>query len=420
MKQLTTLLTALAVICFFGTAAFALDIGGDVKVLGYWAENVTDTDDDRDDQDDFLRTETHLWFQADLSDNVTTRICVETDRAFDDDSEGGQNNLDVFLEEAWIQAMYLYDSAISAKLGRQFIEFGDGFIIGDADPGSEASLNTKGEWEVDPFDAILVWYDGDDWVLNAILAKAVENRVESSRGDGDADVYGLYFTYSGVEDWVFDLYGFFANVEDSGSLPFGSHNADLFCVGARFAGSAYEGLSYKLEGAYEFGDIDIIAGTADADLDVSAWAIEAGIKYAFDAEYNPWLGFTYVYLSGDDDGATDGDIDGFYAPFENRTYGEILDPNSNVHIFNLAGGFDVNEDVAVTAKYYYFLADEDGPYGGDDDIGHEVDAFLDYQFSEETTATLAAGVFIPEDAVENVNLDDDLALFVRAGVKVEF
>jgi len=412
MKKTTTLLAALAVICFMGTSAFALDIGGDIKVLGYYGENVLDTNDDLDDQDDFLRLETHLWFQADLSDNVTTKVSVEADRAFDNynQAEGGQNSLDVFLEEAWIQGAYLYDSAVSVKLGRQFIEFGDGFMIGDSQPFSEASLNSKGEWEVDPFDAILAWYDGDDWVLNLLFAKTIETNI----ADEDTDAYVAYFTYSGVEDYVIDVYGMYGNIESDVLLP-APGDANVWAIGARIAGSAIEGMSYKLEGVYEGGDIDVAGG----DLDLSAWAVEAGVKYMFDAEYNPWLGFTYVFLSGDDDGLADGDLDAFIAPFANRTYGEILDLSSNAHIFNLAGGLDVNEDVALTAKYYYFLADEDD-FMNDDNIGHELDAFLDYTFSEETTATLAAGVLLPEDVIENSNGEDDLAWFVRAGVKVEF
>lgn len=414
MKKLTTLMAAFAVISFCG-AAFALDIGGDIKVLGYWADNVTDNFDDTDDQEAYLRNETHLWFQADLSDNVTTKVSVEADRVFDQqDSENpgaADNDLELFLEEAWIQAMYLYDSAFSAKIGRQFVEFGDGFIVGDSAPGSEGSLNDKGEWEVDPFDAILVWYDADDWVLNLMAAKVVENRLVNN----DIDVYGAYFSYNGVEDYVFDLYGFMAKIK---SAYMGINDADAYWVGARMAGSAIDGLSYKLEGTYEFGDVD-----DPGDGDISAWAIEAGAKYMFDAEYNPWVGLTYVYLSGDDD-AMDSDEEDFTAPFQNRTYGEIADPlvSCNAHIFNLAGGFDVNEDVAVSAKYYYLMAAEDEQYGGEDKIGHEVDAFLDYQFSEETTATLAAGFFAPGDAVEKgmAGRSDDTAWFVRAGVKVEF
>jgi len=410
MKKLTTLLTALAVISLFGTAFAQLDIGGDIKVLGFWEDNVTDADDDADDQEAFLRTETHLWFQADLSDNVTTKISVETDRVWSqDDAEGGQNDLDVFLEEAWMQMMYLYDSAFSVKLGRQFVEFGDGFIVGDSNPSSEATVADKGEWEVDPFDAVLAWYDGDDWILNLMGAKVVESGI----GNDDIDVYGAYFSYSGAEEMVFDVYGFMAKIK---SAYMGITDADAYWVGARLAGTMVEGLSYKLEGTYEFGDVD-----APVEGDISAWAVEAGAKYMFDAEYNPWVGLTYAFLSGDDD-PLDDDFEDFMAPFQNRIYGEIADPwvNCNAHIFNLAGGFDVNEDVAVNLKYYYLMAAEDEVYGGEDEIGHEVDAYLDYQFSEETTATLAAGFFSPGDAVKNVLGTDDEAFFVRGGIKVEF
>lgn len=418
MKKLTTLLTALAVISLFGTAFAQLDIGGDIKVLGFWEDNVTDADDDADDQEAFLRTETHLWFQADLSDNVTTKISVETDRVWSqDDAEGGQNDLDVFLEEAWIQMMYLYDSAFSVKLGRQFVEFGDGFIVGDSNPFSEETVADKGEWEVDPFDAVLVWYDGDDWILNLMGAKVVESGI----GNDDTDVYGAYFSYSGAEEMVFDLYGFMAKIK---SDVFGIDDADVYWVGARIAGTMVEGLSYKLEGTYEFGEAE------DGDVDISAWAVEAGAKYMFDAEYNPWVGLTYVYLSGDDEPGDD-DWEPFLAPFQNRVYGEIADPTVNgfghdddltggAHIFNLAGGFDVNEDVAVNLKYYYLMAAEDDVYGGEDEIGHEFDAYLDYQFSEETTATLAAGFAIPGDAVKEVFGTDDEAFFLRGAVKVEF
>ena len=287
MKKLTTLLTALAVISFIGTAFAQLDIGGDIKVLGVWTDNVTDADDDWDDQQAFLRTEMHLWFQADLSENVTTKVSVEADRPWNQDDVEGEQELDVFLEEAWIQMMYLWDSAFSVKLGRQFIEFGDGFIVGDSDPFSEFSLNDKGEWEVDPFDAILAWYDGDDWILNLMGAKVSENRLVNNK---DIDVYGAYFSYSGAEEIVFDVYGFMAKIKDN-YMDLTS-NADVYWVGARIAGTMVEGLSYKLEGTYQFGDIN---DSAQYD-DIKAWAVEAGAKYMIDAEYNPWLGLTYVFL----------------------------------------------------------------------------------------------------------------------------
>jgi hypothetical protein len=125
-----------------------------------------------------------------------------------------------------------------------------------------------------------------------------------------------------------------------------------------------------------------------------------------------------VYKTGDDD---DDDFEQYLSLFENRTYGEIFETFArigNLHIFNLYGGFNLSEDVAVSMKYYYFMADED--YNGEDEIGHEFDAYVDYKFTEEVSAMFAAGLFMPEDAVEEVFGADDMAWFARAGVKVEF
>jgi hypothetical protein len=450
MNKVTVILAALAVV-MFGTSTFAamdhMDLGGDIKVLGYYGENVADFSDDSEegfsDQDSFIRTEAHLWFSADLSDNVMTKISVEVDRRWDGQSYegtyyeypysdydlssvgsegyaiGSSDDLEVFLEEAFIQMSQMYDSSFNLKLGRQFIQLGDGFVVGDADPFSEFTLNTKGEYEVDPFDAIFGWFDGEDWVLDLIYAKVAETGTMRD----DSDVWIAYFTYSGMENFAFDLYFLYANIETDALLSSYSYagvdDSDLFAVGGRISGTAVEGLSYKLEGLYEFGEVETQGSDDDGDL--SAWAIEAGLKYVFESDYNPWIEFTYVFESGDDD-LEDGDIDAFIPLFENRTYGEILDgfTSSNVHVFNLGGGFNITPELSLYGKYYYIMAAEDQVYGEDDEIGHEFDAYLDYTITEEATAMLAGGFVSPGDAIEYLYGEDDSAYFVRAGVKVEF
>ena len=113
-----------------------LDIGGDVSVWMVYTDNTEDFNDEGDDQDDFIRTELHLWFEAELADNVMARISLEADRAwqnedadYTDSSNGMQpsSNLDVFVEEAYIKISDIYDSMVSVQLGRQFISYGDGF-----------------------------------------------------------------------------------------------------------------------------------------------------------------------------------------------------------------------------------------------------------------------------------------------------
>jgi hypothetical protein len=438
MSKVTTLLAAIAVLFCFAPNASAdldnLDIGGDVKVMGVYTENTVLFDDDSVDQDDFLRLEAHLWFQADLSDNVTAKISLEVDRDMETallepsgylDVE--VNDLGVYLEEAWVQMAYMYDSAISMKLGRQFIELGDGFIVGDANPFFPIAMTQLGEWEVSPFDAINVWYDGDDWMLTGIFAKVTEERtLDNMTNIGDTDMYALYFSYNGWEDYVWDLYGLLVDMNGVPTmaalanqyLGLGLPNnldANVYAIGTRFAGSPWDGWKFKVEGVYEFGKIDTIGD----EMDIKAWAVEAGLNYTWDSEYQPMIGLTYVYKSGDDDG--DSDFETYLSLFENRTYGEIFETYArlgNLHVFNLYGGFNLSEDVAVSMKYYYFMADRN--YNAKTKSVTNSTLSVDSKFTEEVAAMFAAGLFMPEDAVEEVFGEDDMAWFARAGVKVEF
>lgn len=422
-----------------------LDIGGDVSVWMVYTDNTEDFYDDGDDQDDFIRTELHLWFEADLADNVMARISLEADRAWNEEDADynnldgmrpDDNNLDVFVEEAYIKVSDIYDSMVSVQIGRQFITYGDGFVIGDSRPGNPSNLRTLGTWENDPFDAIKIMMDFDTVSLDIIVAKDAETRVEQASPDGDTDSYIAYMQYTGIEDHQIDAYFLFTNMDGTRIGKPNATQADVFALGVRAAGTIMEGLTYKAEFVYEFGEFtDIPSGTSTTDIDISAWAAELGLKYMIDMDYEPWIAFTYTYFSGDDD-ATDDDIDAYIQLFSSKTYGEIAEgiffndwalttttsgispTHYGSHVFNLGGGFNITENLSASLQLYYFLADED-KYLDDDELGWELDGYLDYQFSEELSASLAAGFLDPGDAFENIN-QDDTAYFVRGGVSVSF
>jgi hypothetical protein len=296
-------------------------------------------------------------------------------------------------------------------------------VIWDSLPGVPGNLATQGNYEDDPFDAIVASIDLDNWLVNLVAAKAVETRAV----DHDVDFYVIYSSYTGFEDHTIDLWaGFY---DDDGQTPVGTkwQQVEIYPMGIRFAGNIFDELSYKLEGVYEWGDIDNVTVTED-DGDIRAWAVEAGLKWTPDAEYSPWLGFTYTFFSGDDD--DDEDWEAYNRLFEGKTYGEIAETimyyNSNLgdeglgnHIFNLAGGLSITEDLRACLSWYYLMTEEDDSES-DDDIGHELDAYLDYTFSENLTATLAAGFLDTDDVIENEYGEDDTAYFFRGGISVSF
>jgi hypothetical protein len=469
-----------------------LDIGGDVKSVAVWSNNLVDLQDEDDsgdfeDSDGFLRMEAHLWFEATLADNVKAKISFEVDRDWEGnaDEEGaetgsnsvfsGDSDLNVFLEEAWIKAPDLFGSVVSLSIGRQFLQYGDGFIIGDSQPDSPVNLKSLGEWEQDPFDAAVLSADFDGIIADVVYAKSVEEH----DADADSDLFGLHVQTSRLEPHVFSAYYWFLRTEDESfaryDKVYSAGEERLQVVGIRAEGELPllndPTLSYVGEFAYQFGDVEDVEFDGRTE-DISAFAAHAGLMWRPEATIGPMVGFDYFFLSGgdgfDDEGQLD-DENEWRQVFENHTYGEIAENwvFTNMHIFSLCLGADNLMDGKLEAmlKYYYFLLDEEDsdfgyaslatsgpgyydydkasssgsgyayPYastaalnGDDNDFGHEVDLFLTYNVSESLVAKVAGGVFIPGDAIETLDTDGegfesqdaDEAYFVRGEVAVKF
>jgi hypothetical protein len=398
-----------------------LDIGGDLMAEYFFSSELQA----KDSETDFLRTEGHLWFQADLDDNVMARISLEFDRALgnlnspnpnsNDLSLFGSDDLDLFLEEAFIKVADISGSGLTLSVGRQFLNFGDnsaandfngwwgpGFIISDGNPGSPASIAQLGSYEIDPFDAIVATYELENAALNVIYARAAEDF--SANNNDDIGVTALYGSYFGIEGHQIDAY--FTWTDNNSNVDVD----ESMIIGARAAGDIMPELAYKVEVAYQFQDDN------NPLLEVDALAIQAGINYHPDMDYNPNIGFIYTFLEGDNGG-------GFFA-MDGKTYGLLADSVlgagqiTNANIFNLNGGWEPMQDVAWTADLYYIMLDEDVLIAGvgEDDGGFEIDTQIDYRFNDNLTTFLGGGVYFLGDATGR----DDEAYFFRTGMKVNF
>ncbi len=484
MSRFATMLAVVAVL--FAAPAFAdlnhMDLGGSLDTYYVWIQNTFDFNSDGlgdyygpgsgDDQDDFLRMNARLWFEADLTDDVMVHIGLEADRDYQtgdigDPIRGGSASLNVFLEEAYVQFSQIYDSGWTFTMGRKYLNFGDdphseeayntywgyGFVLGDAVSVSPQDLSQQGTIDRDPFDMILATYDYNDWLLNVGYAKMFESR----NIDEDADAWFAYLSYLGLDTAQIDGYFMLNYVDGDGFIGANDLRAHQYIIGARVAGDINDQWSYKGEVAYNFGSlkgVDNVFFVTDDSGDIGGWAGELGIHFHPDTDRNPGIGFLYTFLDGDEDLTEHQDFDGFFAPFEGKMYAEIADVyvKTNMHVFNLYGGVDLTDSVRLSSDLYYFLmADTDdatiipgqystvGPvspvtFTDDDSLGWEWDIYLDYMFSEEVSAQLAAGVFFPGDAISGsytgsknalgqkigeLKSDDD-AIFFRGAVKVNF
>jgi hypothetical protein len=486
MNRFVTILVMVVCLCAAPTFSFAeinhMDIGGSLDVYAFWSQNTIDFDEngdwmspDADDQTDFLRLNARLYFTADLSDDVMVKISLEADRAFDSTVTGGDatldsvlflnanstktEDLDIFVEEAYMKFSQIYGTCATVTVGRKYMNYGDdvnseelyntwwgnSFVLGDAQTAVMPDLSIQGTIEADPFDAVLVSFDMDTWMMDIGYAKAAETTYQ----DEDADLWFAYMQYVGLDNHQIDAYFLYSTMD--GDLVVGGDDvrADHYLFGVRVAGDITDQFAYKVELAYNFGDLDAYGTEGDID----GFAAQLGINWHPETDCNGDLGFMYTYLEGDEDAGQQEDFEGFIAPFENKMYGEIADVfvRTNMHVFNLYGGVDLREDIRLSSGlFYYLLASDDfdtpllgqfGYYGGgltdEDDLGWEWDVYLDYQFNEEVTAQLAAGVFFPGDAIDNSYYDwysegqsgpikygeldeSDEAIFFRGSVKVNF
>lgn len=451
MKKVTLL--AMAALLCFGAAAQAdidnLDFGGDLMVEYFFSDNV-DRNDNNEDQTDFFRMEAHIWMQADLDDNIMARISLETDRAFNSIgvnqntnnlANQGSDDLDVYLEEAFLKIQGVWGSNFNFSAGRQFLNYGDNpyadnyngwwgpsFIFGDARTNDPLVISQLGSYEIDPFDAIVAQWEGEMFQVDLAYAIDAEETIGLSPGsDNDASTLLLYGSYFGIEGHQLDLYFNMTEQDNPGAFGTLGFDGEHYIVGGRAAGDLNEAFAYKAEVAYQFQDMTL-AGAQEFE----GFAAQAGVNYHPDMNYNPNVGFMFTYLDEDQNGL------GFVSPYEGKTFGQLAEgvvklaslQNSglaaftNMMVFNLNGGMEFSENVAGSLDLYYFLMPEEvvnvGTGQRDDDGGFEFDGQIDYRFNDNLTSFLGGGVLFPGGALEDATGEDDEAFFVRTGMKVQF
>jgi hypothetical protein len=205
---------------------------------------------------------------------------------------------------------------MAVTVGRQDIQFGDQWVIGDGTPND-------GSW-TNFYDAVRVSIDAKDLktkfdviVLNqqALFGDRIpilgSDRKLASLTDQDETGVILYASNKSVKNTQLD--GYFIYKSDS-SIPqiTKGYNADIYTIGGRVAGTPAEHWQYTVEGAYQWGRRNDASGnfTAATNLknmgslsrDVSAFGFNAKLTYLFKDSLNNQLSLVSECLSGDKGG----------------------------------------------------------------------------------------------------------------------
>jgi hypothetical protein len=458
---------------FPGTTLFARPIGA---FLGPGVRSFHDWDDRGADYKQVVQR-TLLHARADFTHDVAAYIELESFDVWGEDFRSEYltgsdfraiSNNDVEVFQSYVEANNVFGYPIRARLGRQTLVLGDGWLIGDRQRHPEFTGLS--------FDAIRLTYGSEPWTIDAFWAKLAEN--SPIEEDGDVDLYGVYATWDATDALTLDAYwlllrdaaarrdtatGLFATwLEDILGLD-DYDPTELHTVGLR-AAAAWNVFDVDLDVAYQFGDASA-AGVlfrpftyGDDSANWNALGAKAEVGYTFDTARNPRVFLTAAYYEGEDNR----DITfwewlfpwnmafeppasiGFNRLFSNTVHSYFLDQMAQLsNVWTVGGGIQlqINESLSAELTVDYFAADEPFDYPpyisfagiksvwlpglsfwtreADAELGWETDLSLTYAYSEDLTFRCGWSHFFAGDGVRDGSFVDLHGLISTAGTAAE-
>jgi opacity protein-like surface antigen len=249
-------------------------------------------------------------------------------------------------------------------------------------------------------DAILLSYATDQFSSRPGRRRFAEG-LDELYSEGDTDHYGIYASYTGIEDVTIDAYWIYV-MDDHGLLA--NADVDLHTIGLRGNGKI-NAFDFEAEVAYQFGDAEIDG--AGGDIDAGNLGANVEVGYTFDATIQPRLYLGGAYLGGD----ADADELSFNRLFSNWEYSEFIENTELSNTWLLRAGVSImpTESVKLALAVTYFQVDDtvdtpgflffDGD-DGDDDLGWEVGLYGSYQYSEDLAFRAGYAHYFGDDGLE--------------------
>ncbi|MEE9391447.1 MAG: alginate export family protein [Planctomycetota bacterium] len=372
---------------------------------------------------------------------------------FDSQVLGNQSGVldEIDLYEGWIQFDNIFSQdGLSWRVGRQEVVLGNEFIFGNND-----------FFTGENFDGAMLFYESDGWDLHVFYLTlayrdtfSTRNHPYASGGKGfdDDTIFGIYFEWKGSRAFNVDVYYLYFDGNNGFSrgslgnslsasqfgdltLEGGGVNAFYHTFGARLFGvlnGVADGLDYNVEVAYQTGDLQ------DTTIDVEGLAIEAEVGILLSQAKQTRIFTRFLYSEGGDSNDT-GYIplfterhayagDGGWTGYRAR-YGLMnIIPLENVISVQVGAYTDFAAEWTVGATVLWATLDRSNILvaGRDDDIGWEIDLWVEHRYSENTLATFGIGIFLPDDAAPlpkstaSLSGEDDTAFLFYADIRVQF
>ena len=283
----------------------------------------------------------------------------------------GANGVEAY--QAYIEAKNIFGTKLQARIGRQEITLGNGWLVGTND-------NMAFFYGLS-FDALRLTYADDLFRVDAIASKLAER--SPLQEDGDTDFYAVYGSYLGIENVSLDAYW-------------------LFIRDATSEASSRDNHTFGLRGSGKIGALDFEAEAANqlverVGVDNSdVWGANLEVGYTFDCAVKPRLYIGGAYFEGDEYDLA------FNRTFASKKYGLVLDNASNLtNLWLVRGGaiFYPVEKLKMTSAVGYFQANQIREIDADHDsrkpLGIEADVRAEYAYTKDLSFGVAfAHVFV--------------------------
>jgi len=338
----------------------------------------------------FIEQRTKLNVRADFTNDVSAFIELDSYDVWGGDADFRSNYItgfdaraasvnDVEVYQAYIEARNMWQMPLTARIGRQELNFGSGWLVGTNDNGSLFTGLS--------FDAFRLTYGTDQFSVDAFAAKLFENGVVEE--DGDIDFYGIYGSYKGMEGMAFDAYWLWlrdARRLNDTNFPWfvewlenwlsvdDYDVTNIHTIGLRGAGTI-GAFDFDAEFAYQFGKAGQVGFLAkpfvygDDGAKYSNYAGHAEVGYTFDMAYNPRVFLGGAYIGGEDNREITFAqwLNPFDRPkasvsfnrlFSNVEYSKFLDNTELSNVWLLNGGVSGNatETISVKAMVTYLAS----------------------------------------------------------------
>ena len=288
--------------------------------------------------------------------------------------------------EAFVEWDRFITPGLNAKVGRQEINYNEGWIISDQPFYSGLT-----------FDAAKAQVKTELTTIDFFASQVAT--MYKPQGPTDPRLYAAYGTYTLEQSTNLDFFGLFNTDEMNSAGKSDFVGESRYTLGGALHGNIVSDVDYAVNGAYQFGHTGSTA-PGNASDSVHAYALSGGLGKTFaEAVWTPRIGAKASYASGDDD-QNDGKNTAYNPLYRNlhalNGYADAV-KFSNLVDYALEGSVKPYDRITIgTEGHLFYFADR--PAGLNEQLAKELDFFTKVKATDNLSLEAAYAMFVQDRA----------------------